>query len=61
MQDNSKINSADRDMFYKIMLVRLEGLLSSEPDWLANISNAAALLYTNLDNINWAGFYFMKQ
>ena len=61
MEDNSKINAEDRDTFYKIMLVRLEGLLSSETDWLANLSNAAALLYTNLDNINWAGFYLMKK
>lgn len=60
MQDNSKITAPDRDSFYKIMLVRLEGLLSSESDWLANVSNAAALLYTNLNDINWAGFYFMK-
>jgi L-methionine (R)-S-oxide reductase len=61
MQDNSKISSEDRDKFYKIMLVRLEGLLSSESDWLANVSNAAALLYANLQDINWSGFYFMKQ
>ena len=60
MEDNSRINSEDKNIFYKIMLVRLEGLLSSETDWLANVSNAAALLYSNLDNINWSGFYFMK-
>lgn len=60
MEDNSRINSEDKNTFYKIMLVRLEGLLSSENDWLANVSNAAALLYSNLDNINWSGFYFMK-
>ena len=61
MEDNSKIVSEDRDKFYKIMLVRLEGLLSSETDWLANVSNAAALLYANLSDINWSGFYFMKK
>ncbi|HNR05310.1 MAG TPA: GAF domain-containing protein [Bacillota bacterium] len=61
MQDNSRIVSADRDKFYKIMITRLEGLLSSESDWLANLSNAAALLYTNLEDINWAGFYLMKK
>ncbi|MHB1391887.1 MAG: GAF domain-containing protein [Clostridia bacterium] len=61
MQDNSRIDSEDRDKFYKIMLVRLEGLLSSETDWLANLSNAAALLYANLPDINWSGFYFMKK
>ena len=51
----------DRDKFYRIMLTRLEGLLSSESDWLANLSNAAALLFTNLEDINWAGFYLMKE
>jgi len=61
MQENSRINSEDKNIFYKIMLVRLEGLLSSETDWLANLSNAAALLYTNLPAINWSGFYLMKK
>lgn len=51
----------DRDKFYRIMLTRLEGLLSSESDWLANLSNAAALIFTNLEDINWAGFYLMKK
>lgn len=60
MQENKKIIAPDKETFYKIMLVKLEGLLSSEPDWLANLSNAAALLYQNLDTINWAGFYLMK-
>lgn len=61
MQDNSRIISEDKDKFYKIMLVRLEGLLSSESDWLANLANAAALLYMNLSDINWAGFYLLKK
>ncbi len=61
MQDNKKITAPDKETFYKIMLVKLEGLLSSESDWLANISNAAALLYNNMDDINWAGFYLIKE
>lgn len=60
MQNNEKIIVTDKEKFYKILLVRLEGLLSSESDWLANISNASALLFTNLDDINWSGFYFIK-
>lgn len=51
----------DRDTFYKILLVRLEGLLSSESDWLANMANASALLYANLENINWSGFYLYRE
>ncbi|MFZ5351535.1 MAG: GAF domain-containing protein [Bacillota bacterium] len=60
MQNNKKITAPDKETFYKIMLVRLEGLLSSESDWLANLSNAAALLFNNLDDINWSGFYLLK-
>lgn len=61
MEDHRKIKAPDRDTFYRILLVKLEGLLSSETDWLANLSNTSALLYGNLDNINWAGFYLYKE
>lgn len=61
MEDHKKIPASDRDTFYKILLVRLEGLLSSESDWLANLANASALLYDNFENINWAGFYLFKE
>ena len=30
------------------------------PHLTANLSNAAALIWENLDDINWAGFYLMK-
>lgn len=60
MQDISKIKADSRENFYKILLVRLEGMLSSEEDALANLCNTAALLFNNLDDINWAGFYVMK-
>ncbi|MDW5298933.1 MAG: GAF domain-containing protein [Sedimentibacter sp.] len=38
----------------------LEGLISEEPDWLANLSNASALLWMFMNDINWAGFYLYK-
>ncbi|MDI6618715.1 MAG: GAF domain-containing protein [Clostridiales bacterium] len=60
MGGGKKINVPDKDTFYRIMLVKLEGLLSSESDWLANLCNASALLFQNLDDINWAGFYLLK-
>ncbi len=60
MEDHKRINAPDRDTFYKILLIKLEGLLSSESDWLANLANASALLFENLDDINWAGFYLYK-
>lgn len=60
MQNNSKITADTRENFYKLLLIRLEGLLSAESDSLANLCNSAAHLFNNLDDINWAGFYLMK-
>ncbi len=45
---------------YQYMNVKMVGLLSAEEDWLANLSNAAALVWLLLEDINWAGFYLMK-
>ncbi|OGO79467.1 MAG: guanylate cyclase [Clostridiales bacterium GWB2_37_7] len=61
MQEHKKITAPDKETFYKILNVRLEGLLASESNWLANLSNAAAHLYTNLDTINWSGFYLLNE
>ena len=39
---------------------QLKGLIADETDWLANFSNASALLFNELEKVNWAGFYLMK-
>lgn len=38
----------------------LEALLAGEEDPIANLANAAALLYDALDDVNWAGFYLLR-
>jgi len=40
---------------------QLVALISGETNWLANLSNAAALLYNHLDRVNWAGFYLLRE
>lgn len=45
--------------FYQSLCDQLSGLLSGERDWLANTANASALLFLELPDINWAGFYFL--
>lgn len=60
MENNSIINTDNKENFYKILLVRLEGLLSAERDSMANICNSAALLFNNMNEINWSGYYFMR-
>ena len=39
---------------------RLEGLLREEPWYGASLSNASALLMDSLPDLNWAGFYLMR-
>lgn len=45
---------------YKLLARQLDALLKGETDLIANLSNASALLNDQLDNINWLGFYLIK-
>jgi len=45
---------------YETLSKQLDALLQGENDLIANLSNASALLNQFLDNINWVGFYLMK-
>ena len=38
----------------------LRHLIADQTDFLANISNFAALLFSGLPNLNWAGFYLLR-
>ena len=46
---------------YKTLSQQLHALLEGETDIIANLSNASALLNQFLNNINWVGFYLMKE
>ncbi len=39
---------------------QVAGLVSGEPDLIANLSNVSALLNDYLAEINWVGFYIMR-
>lgn len=45
---------------YKMLNQQLDALIHGVPHKIANLSNAAALLYHTLDGLNWAGFYLME-
>ncbi len=51
---------ADKEERYKALPAALASLLEGETDALANLSNAAALLFGSLNRINWAGFYLLR-
>ena len=42
---------------YRDLASALEGLVAGEPDPVANMANAAALVFETLPDLNWAGFY----
>ena len=52
-----KIEAADKATLYKDLAAALEALLQGETDPVANMANAAALIWESLPDINWAGFY----
>ncbi len=52
-----KIAVADKATMYRDLASALEGLIDGEPDPIANMANAAALLWEALPDVNWAGFY----
>ncbi len=47
-------------MDYQLLCTQLRALTDGIPYETANLANAAALLWENLENINWAGFYKME-
>lgn len=45
---------------YDNMNLMMKGLMDNAPHWITALSNASALIWQELDDINWAGFYFME-
>ncbi len=44
-----------------LILAQLEAIIKDESNWIANLSNASALLNESLDIINWVGFYLWDE
>src|SRR5579871_2486131 len=45
---------------YRELSLMAEGLFRGERDAVANAANLSGLLWMGLENINWAGFYFLR-
>ena len=44
----------------KLMIAQLTNLARTDSDFVPLLSNASALLWEHLSDINWAGFYLMR-
>ncbi len=49
-----------KTQLYESLARELETLLRDEPDFIANAANTAALLYHALPDVNWVGFYLLR-
>ena len=46
---------------YELMKKQLKSLAEDEPYFIPVLSNASALIFENLEELNWAGFYLMNK
>jgi L-methionine (R)-S-oxide reductase len=52
--------SGTKDEVYEELARQTRGLLEGERDLVANAANVAALIWQIVPDLNWAGFYLMK-
>ena len=53
------VRDACKAELYHDLHAAMDALTAGEPDSIANMANAAALIWEYLPDINWAGFYRM--
>jgi GAF domain-containing protein len=56
MSEPFELQGTDRDS----LLAQARALLEGQRDLVANAANLSALLFHALEDVNWAGFYFVK-
>lgn len=60
MFEAATIQTENKAEFYEELAATLRAMLISERDWLANFANTSALIYQNVPDLNWAGFYLLR-
>lgn len=51
----------EKNAFYTLLNQQALAIIDSEYDLIANMANISALLFNQLSNVNWAGFYLYKE
>ena len=47
-------------MDYRQLCTQLEGIAEADRHFIPLLSNASALIWQSMDDLNWAGFYLMR-
>lgn len=53
-------DARDKPAAYRVLHRSLAALVDGETDFIANAANLAALVYTTLPDLNWAGCYLLR-
>ena len=61
MHESSSIDpNQPKPALYAEIAGQVQALTEGERDLIANLANTAALLYHSMPDLNWAGFYLLK-
>ena len=52
---------AEKLDFYRTLVAQAQSLIADEPDLIANMANLSALLFNEMPDLNWSGFYILRQ
>ncbi|CAM3804981.1 GAF domain-containing protein [Rheinheimera salexigens] len=53
--------SSEKVALYRLLAQQTTALIEDESDLIANMANLSALLFNQLADLNWAGFYILRQ
>lgn len=56
----AKLETGSKAEMYSDLVAQLRSLIEGEHDFIANAANVSSLLYHSLPDLNWAGFYLLK-
>lgn len=51
---------AEKNAFYDTLIAQADALIADESDLIANMANLSALLFMEMPDLNWAGFYILR-
>ncbi|HCU66090.1 MAG TPA: GAF domain-containing protein [Rheinheimera sp.] len=52
---------AEKLDFYRTLTAQAQALIADETDLIANMANLSALLFNEMPDLNWSGFYILRQ
>lgn len=52
---------AEKLDFYRTLVAQAQALIADETDLIANMANISALLFNEMPDLNWSGFYILRQ